>query len=188
MGNNTPVNKLIFPAPSPPFYNDMHLRLVWIPIKPEAKNSFSTNGSLSGYPEQQISKIKEAIPCLYLPAIRESSKILLYFHGNAEDIGCTEEFLNPLRNQFNFHVLSVEYPGYGLYEGVPTGDKIRANCHVIWETLTQTLKIKPENILLWGRSMGSGPATYMASKFNPLCLMLFAPYTGIKDIAKDYTF
>ena len=34
----------------------------------------------------------EAIPCLYLPYDRES-KILLFFHGNAEDLGIAYEIL-----------------------------------------------------------------------------------------------
>jgi hypothetical protein len=33
------------------------------------------------------------IPCLYLPYLGGSSKMLIYFHGNAEDVGLAMELL-----------------------------------------------------------------------------------------------
>jgi len=40
----------------------------------------------------------EFIPCLFLPYSAKSSKILLYFHGNAEDIGISIDLLTFLRD------------------------------------------------------------------------------------------
>lgn len=37
------------------------------------------------------------IPCLFLPYERGSCKIMLYFHGNAEDIGAAYELLDHMR-------------------------------------------------------------------------------------------
>jgi hypothetical protein len=33
------------------------------------------------------------IPCLYLPYDDEASKVIIYFHGNAEDIGLAFDLL-----------------------------------------------------------------------------------------------
>ena len=44
-----------------------------------------------------------------------SSKILIYFHANAEDIVLSHELLDYLRVLLKVNVLAVEYPGYGLY-------------------------------------------------------------------------
>lgn len=165
MGNQ--INKLIFPAPKPPTYNDDHLSLIWVP-----KGNKKTDGE---------------IPCFYIPALKPSAKVLVYYHGNAEDIGCTEDFLVPIRNRFNFHILSVEYPGYGIYQGSTTADKIKADTHIIWGFLVNTLRIDADKIYVFGRSIGSGPSIHMASQYDPAAQMLFAPYTGIRDLAKDYT-
>ena len=35
-----------------------------------------------------------------------------------------------------------------------------------------------------GRSLGSGPATHLAAKYNPGCLALVSPYTSIKSVAQ----
>lgn len=46
--------------------------------------------------------------------------------------------------------------------------------------------ISASQIIIFGRSMGSGPATYLASKENPAALILFSPYTSIKEVAKEH--
>ena len=56
------------------------------------------------------------IPCLFLPYSSGSSKLLIYFHGNAEDIGLSYEMLDHLRSSLKINVLAVEYPNYGIYE------------------------------------------------------------------------
>lgn len=42
---------------------------------------------------------------------------MIYFHGNAEDIGYSYEFTDSIRKNLKINVLSVEYPGYGIYKG-----------------------------------------------------------------------
>jgi len=50
-----------------------------------------------------------------MPYTPGSSKILIYFHANAEDIVLSHELLDYLRVLLKINVLAVEYPGYGLY-------------------------------------------------------------------------
>ena len=59
------------------------------------------------------------IPCLYMPYLGGSSKLMIYFHGNAEDIGLAMELLSFVKDMMKVHVLAMEYPGYGVYEGEP---------------------------------------------------------------------
>ena len=83
------------------------------------------------------------------------------------------------------HVLAVEYPGYGLYKGAPTEEAILEDSESVYHYLTTTLKIKPQEIIVFGRSIGSGPATYLASKRRVGALILMSPFTSIKAVAKD---
>ena len=59
-------------------------------------------------------KCEEKIPCLFIP-FESEAKVLLFFHGNAEDIGIAFEILMEIRNCLKVNVLAMEYPGYGLY-------------------------------------------------------------------------
>ena len=43
------------------------------------------------------------------------TKVIVYFHGNAEDVGISYEFLVKMSVTFQCSVLAVEYPGYGVY-------------------------------------------------------------------------
>ena len=61
-------------------------------------------------------KLVEHIPCLYLPHEEGGNKIVLYFHGNAEDIGLAFDLLYLFGQRMEMHVMAIEYPGYGLYK------------------------------------------------------------------------
>jgi hypothetical protein len=64
------------------------------------------------------------------PFSRQTSKIppkklLIYFHGNAEDIGHSYEFLSEISQKFRVNVLAMEYPGYGIFrQQSPSADSI----------------------------------------------------------------
>jgi len=49
----------------------------------------------------------------------------------------------------------------------------------------QETGIREKDILLFGRSMGSGPATYISAHYNPGALILMSPYTSIKNVVKN---
>ena len=77
----------------------------------EMKKSDKTNPT--------ISTKNGVIPCLYMPYLGGSSKLMIYFHGNAEDIGLAMELLSFVKDMMKVHVLAMEYPGYGVYDGEP---------------------------------------------------------------------
>jgi hypothetical protein len=49
--------------------------------------------------------------------IRRKSKIMLFFHGNAEDLGIAYKVLNSMKTHLKITILAVEYSGYGLFAG-----------------------------------------------------------------------
>lgn len=96
------LNNIIFPAPEPHYTaDDFPDQLFWVP---RVNDESGVGGS---------------IPCILLKCIRGSSKVLIYFHGNAEDLSITYELLDHLRSFLLVHVIAMEYPGYGVYAGKP---------------------------------------------------------------------
>ena len=127
---------------------------------------------------------------------------MLYFHGNSEDVGSNVYFLMQLREMFNISTLAMEYPGYGFFthsivKGQQTQEKLScsAKCittnaeivikHVIMSKQDGGMGIKPKNVIIFGRSIGTGPATYLASKFKVGGLIIMSPYTNIKNVAAN---
>ncbi|MEI7945292.1 MAG: alpha/beta hydrolase [bacterium] len=89
---------------------------------------------------------------------------LLYSHGNAEDIGDLTELFNAIA-QAGISVLAYDYPGYGFSGGRPSEKNCYETAEKAYSFLTTQKKIKPENIIILGRSLGSGPACYLAEKY-----------------------
>lgn len=112
----------------------------------------------------------------YLPAAQDMPT-LLWSHGNAEDIGL-------LKNRFqSFHgrgygILAYDYPGYGISEGSPDEKGCFEAGQTAWEHLTGKLAIKPEQIILYGQSVGSGPACWLAAQHPCAGLILVSPLTS----------
>ena len=100
--------------------------------------------SLTSSPRQhvQIDASKGRIPALFLPYVADgSSKLLLCFHGNAEDLGMARELLEYLRSLLRVHVLAVEYPGYGVYQGSPDAPVIQADAQAVFDYITLVMKV-----------------------------------------------
>jgi len=189
------LNSIIFPAPQSSFEFRKIDDIIWIP-KREAKkipNSFELSATNNtGLDENEkvsempkATKSEPSIPCLYLPYKYGSDKVLIYFHGNAEDIGWALEFCNALKAHLQVHVLAMEYPGYSMYVGEPDADKICRDAEIVFDFLTMEIGIAPNNVFLFGRSIGSGPATFLASRRDPGALLLMSPIASVRAVAKE---
>jgi len=62
---------------------------------------------------------------------------------------------------------------------------MKEDADLIFDYLTQVVGIKESDIILFGRSMGSGPSSYLASRKNAHSLLLMSPYMSIKEAAKS---
>lgn len=60
-------------------------------------------------------RISHYIPCMHMPYSIGSSKVMLYFHANAEDIVLCNELMDYARALLKINIIAVEYPGYGIY-------------------------------------------------------------------------
>lgn len=113
-----------------------------------------------------IIKLKPAdgiqISAAYLPA-KDARYVILYNHGNAEDIGD----LMPLMGSFRDHGFSVfvyDYEGYGTSGGYPSEKKVYRDAEAAYRYLVNDLKIDPAKVIVFGRSIGSGAAVHLALK------------------------
>ena len=95
--------------------------------------------------------------------------------------------MQAMSNYCNVSVLGVEYPSYGLYQanGGPNEEKIKEDAEYVYKFCLQDMGIAEKDIILFGRSMGSGPASFLAGSFNPGALCLMSAYTSIKGAAAD---
>lgn len=165
------VNSLLFPAPEST-YNTANFpqELIWVPKSLDPANAL---------PE-------ECIPCLLFnsPSARF---FLLYFHSNAEDLGRCHGFCNLLRLQFQVHVLAVEYPGYGICPGGRATDQsVIDNASVALRFVNEVLKWPMEEIIVFGRSIGCGPALELAADRNLYGVVLVCPFLSLRTLCREF--
>jgi fermentation-respiration switch protein FrsA (DUF1100 family) len=84
-----------------------------------------------------------------------------FFHGNAEALGDLEPWLREV-HAAGFAVVAWDYPGYGLSEGRPSEAGVYAAARAVRDYLRNELRVPAAQTLLYGRSLGSGPAVQMA--------------------------
>ena len=78
----------------------------------------------------------------------------------------------------------MEYPGYSIYPGEPTEDAILQDIEPVWNFVTKIMNFENEDILVMGRSIGSGPASHFASQNNCGALVLISAFTSLKCVTK----
>ena len=108
--------------------------------------------------------------------------IILYFHGNAGDLSrwgtITEYFVDK-----QYDVLVMDYRTYGKSTGKLSEQAFYNDAQFCYNYL---LEQYPEDMItVYGRSLGTGIASYVASKNNPKQLILETPYYSIVDVAKN---
>lgn len=124
------------------------------------------------------------IPCLWLPA-EKAATVVLYFHANAEDLGMSFLAMKHMRDQLQVNVLAVEYPGYGLLRDIrATEDGIYCAARTAFRFLVDVVKVEYARIVILGRSLGSGPAVYLASQYPIGGLILVNAFTTLRAAVK----
>jgi fermentation-respiration switch protein FrsA (DUF1100 family) len=113
---------------------------------------------------------------------------LLFFHGNAGNISGRLESVQQF-HQLGLNVLIVDYRGYGQSTGSPSEEGIYRDADACWRYLTKAKGFAPQNIVVFGRSMGGGPATWLATREQPGAVILESVFTNVPDVgAHHYSF
>jgi len=169
------ADRFVFPAPKSSYSKEtLKKYLCWIPWN-EAVSPDRVDDE----------RYAEGIPCLWLPA-KKAAGVILFCHGNAEDLGMSFAFLRHMRDQFRMNVLAVEYPGYGLFGKVSASETmLKEAVLTAFRFVIDELKVGYEQIIIFGRSIGSGPAIYIASRYPVGGLILVAAFASIREVIKS---
>lgn len=100
---------------------------------------------------------------------------LLFSHGNAVDLGQMTSFFIGLGQRINCNIFSYDYSGYGMSTGKPTEKNLYADIDAAWHALRTRYGISPENIILYGQSIGTVPTVDLASRYEVGAVILHSP-------------
>tara|TARA_R100001369_G_scaffold51222_2_gene78046 strand:+ start:150 stop:947 length:798 start_codon:yes stop_codon:yes gene_type:complete len=107
--------------------------------------------------------------------------VILYFHGNAGNLDRWGE-ITSFFTQFNYDVVVMDYRTYGKSTGKLSEKSLYKDAQLFYDYI---LKRYPENeVTVYGRSLGTTFAAYVASANNPKKLILETPFYSMTDVAK----
>lgn len=126
-----------------------------------------------------------ATPLLYRPARDPGGHVVVLLHGNGETMFDRLPLADVIVAR-GLGVAIVEYRGYGLAHGAPPEEEaIYADAARALDELASR-GVTPERVVIWGTSLGTGPAAEMARRGRAARLVLVTPFTSIVDIAARF--
>lgn len=112
----------------------------------------------------------------YKKANIKEAPLVIYFGGSSSDI---TSIFNQITNIKNYNILSFNYRGYVDSTGYPSEKNLYSDALSIYDKYA-----KNKDVIIIGKSLGTGIATFLANKRKVKGLILITPYDSINSIAK----
>ncbi len=108
---------------------------------------------------------------------------VIWFYGNAENVALLAPLLGSLRPPGRA-LLALDYRGYGKNPGRPGEAALYQDADAAWAWLVQRPEIDARRIAVFGRSLGSVPALYLADTKPVAAVILDSPFTSARAMAR----
>jgi hypothetical protein len=120
----------------------------------------------------------------YVPA-NSSNPTILFCHGNGGNIMHRLDTINVFYN-LGLNCFIFDYRGYGKSEGKPSEEGTYLDARAAYDWLVNVKKLSPNNIIIFGRSIGGSIAAQLASKVAAKSLILESTFTSYADMGKKF--
>ena len=114
----------------------------------------------------------------------KNAPMVLWFHGNAGNIADRLDNARLLHDR-GLSLFMVEYRGYGKSGGEASEDGINEDGKSAYEYLLSR-GFGADNLIVFGRSLGSTVATFVASRNDCAGVILESAFTNMGDMAKRH--
>jgi fermentation-respiration switch protein FrsA (DUF1100 family) len=152
---------------------------------------YSPTPASAGVSEMQVVTLKAEdhleLKAWYRPPVQPQLPTLVYFHGNAGNIGHRGLIIQPFLKE-GYGVLLVTYRGYSGNPGQPSEEGFYQDARAAMQFLQQQ-NISNQSIVLYGESIGSAVAMQIATEYDVGAMILQAPFTSLGDMGQfHYSF
>lgn len=115
--------------------------------------------------------------------VKDPLGLILYFHGNTRSIKGWAKYAKDFY-RYNYDVVLVDYRGFGKSTGKRSETEMLDDMQHVYSELAK--KYSEDHLIVYGRSLGSGFATKVASDNDPRYLILDAPYYNFKKAIQRF--
>jgi uncharacterized protein len=111
--------------------------------------------------------------------------IVIYFHGNTRNVERYAPYTK-IFTQLGYGIVMPDYPTFGKTTGPFKEENLYLLADTVYEKVKKQFPNKP--IIIYGKSLGTGVAAYLASKQPCTQLILETPYNSMPSLFADWTF
>jgi len=115
--------------------------------------------------------------------VKNPKGVVLYLKGNSKSIKGWGKFAVDF-TRHGYDVFMLDYRGFGKSTGRRSQKAIKRDLQEVYTKIKD--RVSEDNIIVYGRSLGSGFATKLASINNPKMLILDAPYYSLTKVTARY--
>jgi len=120
----------------------------------------------------------------YAPAAGTEKAIIIHFNGNGGILPHTGWFQKALSSN-GFSSYSIDYRGFGRSSGEPSETGLYTDAQTLLEHVQSRHNLAKTPLIIWGSSLGGGPATYLAQQNKPTALVISAGFSSLDDVVKS---
>ncbi len=115
--------------------------------------------------------------------IKQPKGVIVYFHGNADNLHRWGKIANEYTN-FGYDVLVMDYRGYGKSSGPRNEDYLYSDAQFCFDFAKNLYG--EENTIVYGRSLGGSFAVKVAAENYPKTVILEATFYNLQDIVNRW--
>ena len=113
-----------------------------------------------------------------------AQRTLLWFHGNAGNISHRVQNIRLLHDKVKINVFIFDYRGYGRSDGKTSEPGTYLDGSAAIDFVRQSYNVQPQQLVLFGRSLGAAVAVEMAMHVDSLALILESPFVSVPEMAR----
>ena len=118
---------------------------------------------------------------------RDASWTVVIFHGNAGNLSVQESLMTPFLD-LGLQVLLFDYRGFGLSSGTPTEKGLIEDGKAVVRFLETELQLSRQQLVYFGKSLGTGVAVQLAARQPPARLILESAFDSLASVGQDHYF
>jgi alpha-beta hydrolase superfamily lysophospholipase len=119
------------------------------------------------------------INAIYIKTSKTPKGVVLYFHGNADNLQRWANYHTDF-TQRGYDFFAIDYRSYGKTKGRPNLENLYSDATLAYDFVEK--KYPADSIIIYGRSLGTGIATQLATRKPARLLVLETPYNTIRSV------
>lgn len=126
---------------------------------------------------------KENLSIVKFKTVDSCKGIVLFYHGNMENVEHYKKYPAFFLSN-HYDVWMIDYPGFGKSSGKRSEKRMDDEALLMYDLAKR--QISSDRLIIYGKSIGTGVAAYVAANRNCKRLILETPYYSLSSLARHY--